>query len=223
MNAATALVPANRLSRLLAAALLAVCAGVAQAQDFYKCVTPNGRRLGADRPPPECAGAPIEHYGPDGRHKGTINPPLTAEQRRRLDEAARRQRDEEEAKRDQRQRDRSLLATYRSLEEIEAARQRALRDRQVIIDRALKRFQELKRDRKKLDDETEFFTKRDLPEKLKRALAANNESVKAQERIIADVKADMKRVNERFDAEARRFRELMERGSRPARSPSDSK
>jgi hypothetical protein len=85
----------------------------------------------------------------------------------------------------------------------------------VIIERAARRKEELKRERKKLDDESEFYLKREMPEKLKRALAANNEMVKSQDKIIGDTRADMARVNERYDAEAKRFRELVSAGAVP--------
>jgi hypothetical protein len=159
----------------------------------------------------------------DGSVRRVIEPPLTAEQRAARDAEAARQIEEAERQRGQMRRDLSLLETYGSESEIEATRNRALSDRQVLIERAIKRMDELKLERKKLDDETEFFVKRELPEKLRRALAANNDMVASQQKIIADTKADMARVNERYDAEARRFRELVTSGAQPVHRPPDKK
>jgi hypothetical protein len=199
---------------LLVAGVLLLAGGVAQAQ-LYVCTTASGRTITADRPPPECADRQIRELRSDGSVRRYIEPPLTAEQRAERDAEARRQIDERERQRSQMRRDLSLLETYGSESEIEATRNRALGDRQVLIERATKRMDDLKRERKKLDDETEFFTKREMPEKLKRALAANNEMVKTQQKVIADTKADMEKVNERYDSEIRRFRELVKSGAQP--------
>ncbi|HXF47686.1 MAG TPA: DUF4124 domain-containing protein [Burkholderiaceae bacterium] len=200
---------------LARAAALALACGAAQAQ-LYVCTTASGRTITADRPPPECADRPIRELRSDGSVRRVIEPPLTAEQRAAREAERKRQIEEAERQREQMRRDLSLLETYANEAEIEASRNRALADRQVLIERAIKRMEEIKRERKKLDDETEFYVKRELPEKLKRALAANNDMLRAQEKIIADAKADMARVNERYDAEVKRFRELVKAGATPA-------
>lgn len=203
------------LARLVIAAVLLALGGGVQAQFLYKCVTAEGRRVTSDRPPPECADRPIDVLRADGTPYRRIEPPPTPEQTRKREEEERRKIDEEEARRSQRQSDRSLLETYASLEEIEAARKRALADQQKLIDRAFERKGELQRERKKLDDEAEFYVKRDMPEKLKREFAANNELMKTQDKSIANTKSEMERINQRFAAFARRFRELMAAGATP--------
>lgn len=202
-------------------ALAAVVGASGARAQLFVCTTAAGRTITADLPPTECADRPIRELRPDGSVRRLIEPPLTAAQRAERDAEAKRQIEEAERQRGQMRRDLSLLETYGSENEIEATRNRALGDRQVLIERALKRMDELKRERKKLDDETEFYVKRELPEKLKRELAANNEMVKSQKRIIDDTKADMARVNERYDAESKRFRELVSAGAQPAQRPQD--
>jgi hypothetical protein len=208
------MVPRRPSPSFLVAALLAL-GGASVHAESYVCTTANGRTVTADRLPPECADRPVRVLNNDGSLRILIEPPPTAEQRAARDAEAKRKIEEEEEKQAQRRRDKSLLETYSSEAEIEAARTRALGDRQVLIERAMKRLEELKRERKKLDDETEFYNKRDMPEKLKRGLAANNETVRLQEKTIADTKADMARVNERYDGYVRRFRELVKAGAQP--------
>jgi hypothetical protein len=203
----------QRLRWVAGCGLAGACA-LAQAQLFV-CTTASGRTITADRPPAECADRTIRELRPDGSVRRVIEPPLTPEQRAARDAEARRQNEEAERQRAQMRRDLSLLETYGSENEIEATRIRSLGDRQVIIERANKRIEELKRERKRLDDEKEFFLKRDMPEKLKRSLAANNEMQKSQQKIIADTRQDMDRVNERYDGEIRRFRELVKSGAQP--------
>lgn len=210
----------ERFASVLVALLAVVGASGARAQLFV-CTTPAGRTITADLPPVECADRPIRELRPDGSVRRLIEPPLTSAQRAERDAEAKRQIEEAERQRGQMRRDLSLLETYGSENEIEATRNRALGDRQVLIERAVKRMDELKRERKKLDDETEFYAKHDLPEKLKRELAANNELVKSQQKIITDTRADMARVNERYDAESKRFRELVSSGAQPAQRPQE--
>jgi hypothetical protein len=207
---------------IIAAAGLAGGSDGARAQLFV-CTAPSGRTITADRPPTECADRPVRELRPDGSVRRIIEPPLTAEQREVRDAEVKRQIEEAERQRGQMRRDLSLLETYGSASEIEATRNRALSDRQLLIERAGKRMDELNRERKRLDDESEFYAKRDMPEKLKRELAANNDMVKSQQKIIAETRADMARVNDRYDAEARRFRELVTSGAQPVTRPPDPK
>jgi hypothetical protein len=209
-------------AHLLVALLAVIGTGSAHAQLFV-CTTSAGKTITADRPPVECSDRPVRELRSDGSIRRTIEPPLTAEQRAERDAEAKRQIEEADRQRGQMRRDLSLLETYGSEGEIEATRNRALGDRQLLIERAVKRMDELKHERKRLDDETEFYVKRDLPEKLRRALAANNEMVVSQQKIISDTKADMARVNERYDAESRRFRELVSSGAQPVQRVADKK
>jgi hypothetical protein len=115
-------------------------------------------------------------------------------------------------------RDRALLATYGSVEEIEAARTRDLLGLHRRIDAANQRRDDLGRERKKLDDEREFYPRGNLPDPLVRALDANAEMTALQEKITADVQAEIQRVNQFYDARVKRYRELM-RGTQPEMRP----
>jgi hypothetical protein len=212
---------AHLIARLITGGL-ALAGATGASADLYVCTTAAGRTITADREPPECADRQIRVLRPDGSLRQVIEPPLTPAQRKAREDEAKRQIEEAERQRAQMRNDLSLLETYGSEAEIEAARNRGISDRQVIIERATKRMEELKRERKKLDDETEFYTKREMPEKLKRALAANNETVRLQQKTITDTKADMARVNERYDAYLKRFRELVKAGAQPVQRPAET-
>ena len=96
---------------------------------------------------------------------------------------------------------------------IEAARDRVLAARQGLIDRANQQLKEYKVDRKRLDDEAEFYAKREMPDKLKRALADNTALQEQQLHQIEDIRAEMQRINEHYDNDLRRYRELLLRGA----------
>lgn len=205
--------------------ILAGVAGLAAAQParppspptglLFVCTDGRGRTYTGDRPPPECANFEMRVLNRDGSLRQLVPAPLTPEQK--AAKAAEEKRKAEEAERalEQRRRDRSLLETYASEAEIEAQRTKTLASREQQIARSEERLKRLAADRKKLDDEAEFYVKREQPAALKRAFTNNAELVKTEQTIIADTRAEMTRINERFDAEVKRFRELVQGGSRP--------
>lgn len=201
-------------SRALLAAALALTAAAAPAKTLFICTDARGRTISADRPPPECVDRPIRELRPDGSVRRVIDPPPTPEQRAASAAEERRKQEEAQARRETMRRDLALLEAYASEQEIEETRQRALSSRMAIIERAQRRIEEHQRDRKKLDSEAEFYAARELPEKLKRSYQLNDSLVRSEQKIMADARADMERVNERFDADVKRFRELVQSGVR---------
>ncbi len=204
----------ERRRRLLLAALILVPLGV-RAQ-LYVCTTPGGRTLTGDMPPADCRDVQIRELNRDGSVKRIIDPPLTPEQKKKREEDDKARREREHAAQEQLRRDRALLEAYAGEDEIEAARDRVLADRQSLIDRANQQLKEYKVDRKRLDDEAEFYAKRELPDKLKRALADNKALQDQQMHQIDDIRAEMQRINEHYDNDLRRYRELLMRGATPA-------
>jgi len=198
---------------VLVAALSA--APIGAGAQLYICTLRSGRTLTGDTPPPDCQDVPIRELNRDGSIKRVIEPPLTPEQKkaRELEEKQRRER--ERQAQEQHRKDRALLETYASEDEIEASRDRTLASRQALIDRANQQLKEFKMDRKRLDDEAEFYVNRRMPDKLKRAIDDNTALQQQQVRAIDDIRADMQRINERYDAELRRFRELVNGGATP--------
>jgi len=206
-------------ARLLIAIATLLFVGCADAQTLYSCTTPDGRRIDSDQIPPECYGRRIHQHRRDGTPLPDILPDPTPEERKKQEEERKRKLAEEDAKLEQRRKDKSLLETYSNVDEIEAHRKRDLASQQAVIDRAKARKEELKKERVNLSNEAEFYEKRDMPEHLKRAFAANNESVKLQDKAIQNANAEMQRVNARFDAFVKRFKELIEQGATPVRRP----
>jgi len=208
-------------SQVLITVALLLALPAARAQ-LYVCTDARGRTITADRPPPECADRPVRELRSDGSVRRVIEPPLTPEQKAAREAEAKRQREEADRQRAQMRRDLALLETYASETEIEETRNRALGSRQQLIDRAVQRLAEHQREKKKLDNEAEFYAKRQMPDKLKRALEANAALTRSEQKIIDDVRADMERVNARFDAELKRWRELVSAGAQPVQRSSTS-
>ncbi len=200
---------------------LAVAAAPASATVFV-CTTADGRTITGDRPPAECADVPIRELRADGLVRRVIEPPLTEEQRRARAEQARLAKQRHDEKRAQARQDIALLETYANEADIEVARKTALASRQAMIDRSRKRLETFAVERKKLDEETEFYVNRKLPLKLEQAIEANESLVQAEQRLIVEMQADIARINKRFDDEAGRYRELREAGAKPFVRTSES-
>ena len=180
---------------------------------LYVCTTKAGKTITGDRPPPECADRAIRELRSDGSTRRTIEPPLTEEQKAQRELERKQRLKDEEIAREQLRKDKALLEAYGSEAEIEDARDRQLAQRSQMIEAANKRLQGHQQARKKLDDEKEFYAKREIPEALKRKYENSDAVLRSEEKIIASVKADIVRINERFDEDRRRFRELVSSGA----------
>ena len=202
---------------VLAAALAVLPAG-AWAQLFV-CKTPNGKTLTGDVPPPECKDVEIRELNHDGSIKRVIEPPLTPEEKRKQEVEEKEKRAREQEAREVMRKDRALLETYATEKEIDESRDRTLANQQILIERANEQLKQIRADRKHLEDEAEFYLKRKMPERLKRALEDNNTLQQQQLRTMELIREDMERINERYDAELQRFRELVNRGATPVQRP----
>ncbi len=195
--------------------VLGVALSTPASAQLFVCTDARGRTISGDRPPPECAERPVRELRSDGSVKRVIEPPPSAEQKAARDAEEKRRREDAEKHRVSMRKDLALLDAYASEAEIETVRQRALASRQVMIERSLQRLEEHTREKKKLDSEAEFYTKRPMPDSLKRQFETNASLIRSEERIIRDVRADMERINERYDGEKKRWRELVDSGATP--------
>ena len=204
---------------LLALALgAALCAVQAQTPTsnatIFSCVA-NGKTYSGDRPPPECVNTEMRELNRDGSVRRVIPRPLTIDEQRARALEAKKKLEEEEKQLAQRRRDRSLLEAYANETEIEAARKKSLESAEQIVKRSQERALSLAQDRKRLEDEAEFYKKREQPESLKRAYELNAQAMGAEQRILAEARGEVLRINERFDAERKRYKELLAQGARP--------
>lgn len=199
-----------------ASALCAQSTNTSHSQLSYSCVTKGGHTITGDLPPPECKDRDVRVLNPDGSLKEILPAPLTPEQRKKRRQEEEVQHQEEEKERSQAQKDRSLLETYASIEEIDAARDRAVAGRQGLITRAEQRLKQYTRERKHLDDEAEFYAKRELPADLKQAYETNTALIKQQEKTRADAEHEIEQIKERFAADRTRYLELEEMAAQAA-------
>ncbi len=199
---------------VLGACLFATSQATSAQQSIFTC-TVNGKTFSADRPPAECANADMRELNRDGSLRRVIARPLTLDEQRARAMDAKKRLEQEDKQLAQRRLDKSLLEAYASEEEIEAARNKALDSSNQLIARANQRLAGLNGERKKLDDESEFYKKRVLPDQIKRSYVSNKQQVGAEEKVVSEARAEIQRINDRFDAEKKRFGELLAQGARP--------
>ena len=196
------------------AALLAQASALAQPAteaakaSIYTCTTPDGRRLTSDRPIFECSSREQRILNADGSLRATLPPFLSPEERAAQEARERRLAAERVAQNDAIRRDRNLMQRYPSETAHQRARNSALDDANKALRISELRIKDLAQERRPLADEAEFYKGRPLPSKLKQTLDANDAGVDAQQQLGENQKAELVRINGRYDMELTRLKRL---------------
>lgn len=183
----------------------------AQAQKIYMCKDESGRTLTSDRPIPECEGRAIREFDKNGTVRRDIPAPLTAEQKRQQQIEEEKRKAEVAAAEEQKRQDRAILARYRNETDIEAARKQAIEMAQDQIKRDKAEFAHAEKQQQKVLADADTYKRKNAPlpagvkqriEDADRALEEANQSIRVHE-------DELGRINTKFDATLKRFRELM--------------
>jgi hypothetical protein len=180
------------------------------AQGIYTCTDAKGRTLTSDRPIPQCADREQRVLNPSGTVRGVVAPALTGPERAALEARQRREAELRAREAEEKRRERALLTRYPNRSMHDKERAEALSQIAVVRQAALHRVTELRRQRKQLDLELEFYAQdpSKVPPSLTRLVDENTHSQTVQQRFIAEQDAEMARVNARFDEELQRLRQL---------------
>lgn len=187
---------------------LAQAQGVRSASGIYTCIDPQGRKLTSDRPIPECLAREQRVLNQDGSVRQVVPPTLTAEERAERDTHERKLAQERAAKADAARRDRNLMARFPDQAAHYRARVASLETVRIAIRSTEHRLADLSVERRRLNDEAEFYVGRSLPAYLKQQLDANDAAVEAQRVATRNQEAEMARINALYDAELVRLRQL---------------
>lgn len=186
----------------------AVCETPAAAgQSVFTCKDRNGHVISSDRPIAECSDRAMREMSPGGMLRREIAAPLTPEQQAQKDADDRKRRIDEEALREKRRRDSALLAAYSTEGQIDQARSRALADVQDSIRTSRERVAELTKERQSLADETKTY-KGKVPPLVQRRVEDNQAAIDDENRAMKMREVDVDRINQRYDEDLRRYREL---------------
>lgn len=176
-------------------------------QGIYTCIDEQGRHLTSDRPIPACKDRPQRQLSPSGTEVRVIQPAMSAIERekqaaREREAEVRRQRALNAIRRDQ-----ALFTRYPTRDAHELGRKSALAVTDGVVETAEQRIAELQQQRKKLDQELEFYKKdpSKVPPKLRFDLESNEESIADQHQAIAGQQAERDRIHAQFDEEAARL------------------
>ncbi|MBT2323819.1 DUF4124 domain-containing protein [Variovorax paradoxus] len=206
-------------------ALLLAAAGAVHAQSapagpgIYSCTDARGRTITADRPIADCIDREQRELSPSGTTRRRIEPTYTAREQAEREERERQVQLQAARLLEERRRERALLNRYPNGAAHDRERAEALVQIDAVIQAARKRLGELAEDRKKVDDELEFYAK-DLskaPDSLRRKVEDSARSAAVQNRFIGEQEDEKKRVNARFDEERARLKPLWA-GNAPATS-----
>ncbi|MBB4223267.1 DUF4124 domain-containing protein [Variovorax sp. 375MFSha3.1] len=177
---------------------------------IYTCTDARGRTLTADRPIAECSDREQRELNPSGSTRRKLEPTYTARELQEREDRAREAAIVAARQTDERRRERALLVRYPNSATHDRERAEALSQIDAVSEAAKKRISELSEDRKKIDEEMEFY-KQDptkAPAALRRRIDENTKSVAVQNRFIAEQEDEKKRVNARFDEERIRLKAL---------------
>jgi hypothetical protein len=184
---------------------------------IYTCTDARGRTITADRPIPDCVDREQRELSPSGGVRRKLEPTYTAREQAEREERERQAQLQATRLLEERRRERALLIRYPNPAAHERERAEALVQIDAVITAARKRLSELAEERRKIDDELEFYAKdvSKAPDSLRRKVDDNTKSMTVQNRFIADQDDEKKRVNARFDEERVRLRPLWA-GTAPA-------
>ncbi|SCK36373.1 protein of unknown function [Variovorax sp. HW608] len=177
---------------------------------IYSCVDAKGRTITADRPVADCIDREQRELSPSGTTRRKIEPTYTAREQAEREERERQAQLQAARQVEERRRERALLVRYPNAAAHDRERAEALVQIDAVTNAARKRLGELAEDRKRIDDELEFY-KSDpakAPGSLRRKADDNARSVDVQNRFIAEQEEEKKRVNARFDEEQARLKPL---------------
>ena len=195
-------------ARLGLLCLLAPAMAMAQAK-IYVCKDAAGRTLTADRPIAECSTRPMREMDNTGITRREIPAPLTAEEKKQVQEEARARRAEEEAAAERRRNDRAILSRFRSEDDIigigrrnaAIVQENVKRERQVLV-AAEKRQHDVEAELALLPAGAA------RPAYLRQRLEEADRGVNGSRRRLEDYEAEILLINNRTEATLARFREL---------------
>jgi hypothetical protein len=194
------------LSAILGAAALAL---PAVAWCAFVCKPPGGSMIMRDDLPPECASVEIREVNPDGTLKRVIPPPRTTQQRKAEEDAQKRRTECVQQNEAQKQGDETLLRRYPMEVDLVVARDRALANEKARVEQQNQRLKELKLARARLEGEKASYQGRQMPDALKSGFEANDSATAAAEHQIEATNSGIGRLAEKFDADLKRYRELV--------------
>lgn len=177
---------------------------------IFQCVLPDGRKITSDKPIAECmnVGKPQRELNRDGSEKAIVEAPPTEDEKAERDRIRRLKEAERTAYDIEVRRDRDMLKRYPNEAAHGKGREKALDDVASAVRNSEARIKLLLKERKPLMEEAEFYVGKQLPNKTRHALDANDASLEAQRSLVQNQQNEVVRINALYDAELARLKKL---------------
>ncbi len=181
-----------------------------EAQGIYTCVDSKGRRITSDRPIVECLDREQKQLGRTGTVRQVVPPSYTADERAQLEEKRRAENEIKARAAEEKRRERALLIRYPNQGVHDKERAEALAQVDEVIAAVNKRELALLQQRKEVDSEMEFYQAdpSKAPFWLRRKLEDNDKQMLVQKRFLEEQAQEKLRINQRFDEELGKLRQL---------------
>lgn len=181
---------------------------------FYCC---DGGRICGDALPEQCRGKAYRILDSSGNLLKEVGPPLTVEQKAQAAAEALRKKELEEQAKEQRRKDQALLDTYATPQDIDLAQGKAESDVNLAIRGAEDRIAAARKQRKKFEEEAEFYKKKTLPAEVAKGLRDADHEIKTQQELLDVKKGDAATIKAKYDADRKRYAELTGRTTAPTK------
>ncbi len=182
----------------------------AQAQGIYTCTDGKGRRITSDRPIVECLDREQHKLGNTGIVRQVVPPSYTADERAKLENKQRAENEIKARAAEEKRRERALLIRYPNQSVHDKERAEALAQIDDVVAAVKKREAALLQQRKEVDAEMEFYQAdpSKAPFWLRRKLEDSDKQMVVQKRFLEEQSQEKLRINQRFDEELTKLRQL---------------
>lgn len=179
--------------------------------DIYSCRDATGHIITSDHPIPECADRAIKVRKNNGQYQREIPPPLSAEERRKLQAEQEKQKNDALLEENRQKEERYLLAHYRSENDIELMRSRSLDELKERIRLGKEQIATITQLLAQLQAEQQNSAKKSSTESaaLQTRAVELERSIKKSKTINDSYEAEQIRINKQFDETLRLYREIV--------------
>ncbi|MDO5103213.1 MAG: DUF4124 domain-containing protein [Lautropia sp.] len=211
-----------RFLSFLPTLLLAPAAGnqsvvVAQpaTSSIYVCTDERGRVISSDQPIAVCAKREMRELNSDGSLRRLVPPPLTRAQERAAAQQALIKQEQERVLRAQQARDRHLLLTYQSPEDLDRRHKQHLDRIDGEIEAAIQRILVLDKSLQEEKAAAQVWLAEQkrpnakLPYAREHRISSIANAILAEDSLIKERRGERERINKDFQANAQRLKELL--------------
>lgn len=190
---------------VLIAAALMLAPPAADAQS-YRCVSKDGKRYYGSTIPRECIGQSVELLNKQGMVVKRFDPEGTEKERAAKQADDSKKREELAAQQEVARRNRALLATYTSPQDIEEARKRALADHHKSVQDVEARIADIRKRQSGYQKELELHKgKGEPPSRLTDDMRNAEVDLRYQEQLLEVKRKEVEQINARYDEDKQRY------------------